>query len=92
MGILYYTLRGFTIGLKKLCAFLYNAKQSILPEIGEDANIIQRNAFLILVRALDGVFIRFNHLFRRVTRTTFTPCMELFQPFFRVFARKYLDF
>ena len=31
-------------------------------------------------------------VFRRDTRTTSTPCIELFKPFFGAFARKYLDF
>ena len=40
----------------------------------------------------ERVLVGLDHLLRRDTRTTFTPCMELFQPFFRVFACKYLDF
>ena len=47
-----------------------------------------------------GVGLRFSHAvssnkpnhLRRDTRTTSTPCIELFKPFFGAFARKYLDF
>lgn len=40
----------------------------------------------------DGVLVGLDHLLRRDTRTTSTPCIELFKPFFGAFARKYLNF
>ena len=41
---------------------------------------------------LERVLVGFDHLLRRDTRTTSTPCIELFKPFFGAFARKNLDF
>ena len=48
----------------------------------------QRKGILLL----HAVFVGFDHLFHRDTRTTSTPCIELFKPFFGAFARKYLNF
>ena len=45
-----------------------------------------------LLFRLQRVLVGLDHLLRRDTRTTSTPCIELFKPFFGAFARKYLDF
>ena len=47
---------------------------------------------LVLVLTSQTVFVGLDHLLHRDTRTTSTPCTELFEPFFSAFARKYLDF
>ena len=46
----------------------------------------------ILAVGLEVVLVGLNHLLRCVTRTTSCPQIELFEPFFGVFARKKLDF
>lgn len=38
------------------------------------------------------LLVSLDHLLHRDTRTTSTPCIELFKPFFGAFARKYLNF
>ena len=50
------------------------------------------DSFRSFLFVLDRVLVGLDHLLRRDTRTTSTPCIELFKPFFGAFARKYLDF
>lgn len=53
--------------------------------------IIYRVAEL-LVLLLQTILVGLDHFLHRDTHTTFTPCIELFKPFFGIFARKYLNF
>ena len=52
----------------------------------------KRNREMLSLFRLNGVLVGLDHLLRRDTRTTSTPCIELFKPFFGAFARKNFDF
>ena len=46
---------------------------------------------LLSATVLEIVFVLFDHLLHRDTRTTSEFCTELIKPFFSAFSRKYLD-
>ena len=78
----------FTYQLRNI-SFVYARFRIILRK---SACAELQNKGRIILLCLDGIFVGLDHLLRRDTRTTSTPCIELFKPFFGAFARKYLNF